>query len=185
MHSRMGGSRTPSPTPPDHVESACPTAGRLPHLRHSSNSRTCGPGTSRRKFTEVTSLPKPPERQHPRYAHEVALRVVFGKKLTEGRTRNFSRGGICATVGDAIPTGADVMVDITLVFDDGMQSEALRLPARVAWCTTVDDDFQLGLSFKPMTAERAEFLKMFLKYLGEERAPKAPRAEKSIDDQFG
>ncbi len=109
---------------------------------------------------------------------------MFGKAVTEGRTRNVSRGGICANVGDAIPAGSDVNVDVTLVFDDGMQSEALRLPARVAWCTTVDDEFQVGLSFKPMDAERAQFLQMFLKYLGEERAPKAPRAEKSIDDQF-
>lgn len=125
------------------------------------------------------------ERQHPRYAHEIAIRVLFGAKSTQGRTRNMSRGGLCANVDTSIPLGTDVTVDVTLVFDDGMQSEALSLPARVAWCTTVDDEFQVGLSFKPMGAERAEFLQLFLKYLGEERAPKAPRTEKSIDDQFG
>ena len=124
------------------------------------------------------------ERQHPRYAHEIAIRVVYGKKSTEGRTRNVSRGGLCANVGHAVLAGSDVLVDVTLVFDDDMQSEALRLPARVAWCTTVDDEFQVGLSFKPLTSEQAELLAMFLKYLGEERAPKAPRTEKSIDDQF-
>lgn len=124
------------------------------------------------------------ERNHPRYAHSVAIRVTFGKQSTEGRTRNISRGGLCANVSDAIPASSDVMVDITLMFDDDMQSEALRLPARVAWCTTVDDEFQVGLSFKAMNADRAEFLALFLKYLGDERAPKAPRVEKSIDDQF-
>jgi hypothetical protein len=124
------------------------------------------------------------ERQHPRYAHDCAIRVVFGKKVTEGRTRNVSRGGLAANVGSAIPAGTDVTVEITLVFDDDIQSEALALPARIAWCTTVDDEFQIGLSFKPLDAERAEFLRLFLKYLGEERAPKAPRTEKSIDDMF-
>jgi hypothetical protein len=124
------------------------------------------------------------ERQHPRYAHEVAIRVVHGTTATKGRTRNVSRGGLCANVSDAIPAGSDVMVDVTLVFDDDMRSEALRLPARVAWCTTVDDEFQVGLSFKSLDAERTELLQVFLKYLGDERAPKVPRTEKSIDDQF-
>jgi hypothetical protein len=71
------------------------------------------------------------------------------------------------------------------VFDDGMQSEALTLPSRIAWCTTVDDEFQIGLSFKPLDTERAQLVALFLKYLGEERQPKQKRVEKSIDDQFG
>lgn len=130
------------------------------------------------------------ERQHPRFAHEVAIRVRYanggGKaKVTEGRTRNVSRGGLCANVGQAIPAGADVLVDVVLVFDDGMQSEALTLPSRIAWCTTVDDEFQIGLSFKPLDTERAQLVALFLKYLGEERQPKQKRVEKSIDDQFG
>ena len=78
-----------------------------------------------------------------------------------------------------------VVVDITLVFDDDMQSEALSLPARVAWCTTLDDEFQIGVSFKPLDADRAEYLQLFLKYLGEERAPRGRRTEKNIDDRFG
>jgi PilZ domain len=125
------------------------------------------------------------DREHPRFAHEVSIRVLFGSKSTEGRTRNVSRGGLCANVNKPIGVGCDVTVDITLVFDDDMESEALTLPARVAWCTTVDDEFQVGLSFKAMGADRAELLQLFLKYLGEERAPKAKRVDKSIDDQFG
>jgi hypothetical protein len=130
------------------------------------------------------------ERQHQRFAHEVAVRMRFangnGKtKATEGRTCNVSRGGLCANVGSAIPAGSDVLVDVVLVFDDGLQSEALTLPSRVAWCTTVDDEFQIGVSFKPLDAERAQLVAMFLKYLGEEKQPKQKRVEKSIDDQFG
>jgi Tfp pilus assembly protein PilZ len=124
------------------------------------------------------------QRQHTRYAHEVAVRMKFGGGATEGRTRNVSRGGLCANVDTEIPTGTDIVIDVTLVFDDGMQSEALSLPARVAWCTTVDDTYQVGVSFNPLDAERAKLVDLFLKYLDEEHAPKAPRVEKSIDDQF-
>ena len=136
------------------------------------------------------------ERQHPRYAHDVAIKVHFtrhaangqAKKLTtEGRTNNVSRGGLAANISDEIAPGSDIEVDITLVFDDDMQSEALRLPARVAWCTSLDDAYQLGVSFKPLSAERAEYLQLFLKYLGEERAAKQPRSAKTvdIDKRFG
>lgn len=135
------------------------------------------------------------ERQYPRYAHDVAIKVHFTKraangqikKLTaEGRTNNVSRGGLSANISDEIAAGADIEVDITLVFDDDMQSEALRLPARVAWCTSLEDTYQLGVSFKPLSAERAEYLQLFLKYLGEERAAKQPRTKTlDIDKRFG
>lgn len=131
-----------------------------------------------------------PERQHPRYAHEVEVTVRWGangsSKSTRGRTRNVSRGGLCANVDHAIAVGTDITLDITLVFDNDTQSEALTLPARIAWCTVVDDDFQIGVSFKPMSAERHELVQLFLKYLGEERSRgKQPRTETSIDDRFG
>jgi hypothetical protein len=126
------------------------------------------------------------ERQHPRYAHEVAVKIHFGKRTTDGRTNNVSRGGLCAKVEAEIKAGSDVDVDIVLVFDDEMQSEALRLPARVAWCTTVDSAFQVGLSFKPLDAERSKYLQLFLKYLGDEKAPKMPRASSlDVDKRFG
>jgi len=107
-----------------------------------------------------------------------------GARGYEGRTRNVSRGGLCATVADPIPAGSDVDVSIVLVFDDEQQSEALRLPARIAWCTTVDDAYQIGVSFRPLSPERSEYLALFLKYLGEDRAGKAPRPA-TVDDRFG
>jgi hypothetical protein len=135
------------------------------------------------------------ERQHPRYAHDVAIKVHFTQRaangqlktlMAEGRTNNVSRGGLAANISDEIAPGSDIEVDITLVFDDDMQSEALRLPARVAWCTSLEDTYQLGVSFKPLTAERAEYLQLFLKYLGEERAAKQPRTKTlDIDKRFG
>lgn len=150
----------------------------------------CG-AKSQSQFSQVSSV----ERQYPRYAHDVAIKVHFTKRaangqikklVAEGRTNNVSRGGLAANISDEIPAGSDVEVDITLVFDDDMQSEALRLAGRVAWCTSLEDTFQLGVSFKPLSVERAKYLQLFLKYLGDERAAKQPRAATlDIDKRFG
>ncbi len=123
------------------------------------------------------------EREHKRYAHDVAVTFRVGGKQTEGRTRNVSRGGLCANISDPIAMGTDLEVDIVLVFDDGMQSEALRLPARVAWCTTVDDAHQIGIAFRALDKQRAEYLTMFLNFLDDQRAEKRER-DLSIDDRF-
>lgn len=112
------------------------------------------------------------------------MTFVAGGTSCEGRTRNVSRGGLCANCSGAIPSGTDVEVDIVLVFDDGLQSEALRLPGRVAWCTPLEDEFQIGVSFLPMDQQHSEYLSAFLKFLGEERAQKAPRID-NVDEKFG
>lgn len=106
-----------------------------------------------------------------------------GTRAIEGRTRNVSRGGLCATIADALPSGTDLDLDIVLVFDDGMQSEALRLPGRVAWCTTVDEANQIGISFRSMDKKRNEYLGMFLRYLDDSHDEK-PMREQSVDDRF-
>jgi Tfp pilus assembly protein PilZ len=124
-----------------------------------------------------------PEREHPRYAHDVAVTFRIGTTLIEGRTRNVSRGGLCAELADPIAMGSDIDVDIVLVFDDGMQSEALRLPGRVAWCTTVDDAHQIGVSFRALDKKRTEYLGMFLRYLDDQRS-ETPSREMSLDDRF-
>ena len=126
------------------------------------------------------------EREHPRYAHEAVVTLHAGGAAHQGRTTNVSRGGLCADLAAAIPMGADVEVDMQLVFDDDVHSDALRLPARVVWCTTLDDSYQVGLSFKPLTAEQSQYLTLFLRYL-DDGAPrgKQPKAEQSVDDQFG
>ncbi len=125
------------------------------------------------------------EREHPRYAHEAAITVHIGKKRLAGRTENVSRGGLCADLRDSVPAGTEVDVDMQLVFAEDTQSEPLRLQARVAWCTTLDETFQVGLAFKPLDIERNEFLTMFLRYLDDGGAPKLPKRQPSIDDRFG
>lgn len=112
--------------------------------------------------------------------------LAEGREL-QGRTQNVSRGGLCADLVEAIPAGTDVEVDLQLVFEDDTQSEALRIPARVAWCTPMDDDtHQVGLAFKPMSAELAKYVGMFLRFLdSEDRVKNDKRRETPVDEKFG
>lgn len=123
------------------------------------------------------------ERQYPRFAADVAIRFYVGKQLTEGRTRNVSRGGLCADLAVSLPTGEDVELDMTLVFEDNSQSEPLRLPARIVWCTSFEDAYQVGVSFRPLDTKRAEYLTLFLKYLGGDK-PQRSKMATNIDDRF-
>lgn len=125
------------------------------------------------------------EREHPRYAHEAAVTLHVGGAAHAGRTNNVSRGGLCALLAQAIPTGAEVEVDLQLVFDEETHSEPLRIPARVAWCTTVDDAYQIGLAFKVLTPELGRYLAMFLRYLDDGSAAAAEPREPTLDDRFG
>ncbi len=125
------------------------------------------------------------ERAHPRYAHEAAISLHGTGIELSGRTRNVSRGGLCADLVDPIDIGTDIVVDIQLVFEGDVQSEPLQLPARVVWCTSVDEAHQVGLVFRPLSAERAQDLNLFLRYLHEGSSGKIKLPRGSIDDQFG
>ena len=101
----------------------------------------------------------------------------------EGRTQNVSRGGLCATVDEALVLGTELDVSLVLMFEDDVQSEPLRVPARVVWSTMVDDTHQVGIMFRALTAERTQYLSVFLKYLDNQRTEKQPR-DLSVDDRF-
>ncbi len=92
---------------------------------------------------------------------------------------------MCATVSDPVLLGTDIEVDIQLVFDNHRQSEPLRVPARVVWCTAVDDGHQVGIRFLPLDTEKADYLTMFLRYLDEGSEVEDDRTTISIDDRFG
>jgi Tfp pilus assembly protein PilZ len=124
-----------------------------------------------------------PERQHPRFAADVAIKFHVGTQATAGRTRNVSRGGLCADTDEAMAIGMDVELEMTLVFEDKSVSEPLRLPARIVWCTPFEGAFQVGVSFRPLDKQRAEYLSLFLKYLGDDKPQKTPKAA-NIDDRF-
>lgn len=125
------------------------------------------------------------EREHPRYAHEAAITLRVNGKIHEGKSSNVSRGGVCADMPAALPVGTVVDIAMQLVFDEETTSEPLKLKARVAWCTTLDEVFQVGLSFIQLDAERSEYLTMFLRYLddGSDRATPKQR-DQPVDDRF-
>lgn len=126
------------------------------------------------------------DREHPRYAHEAAIVFVAeGVVSVEGRTHNVSRGGLCAELADPLPVGANVAIEIRLVFDDERQSEPLKLPARIVWCTAVDDAYQVGVSFHSLTEELSTYLGMFLRYLDDGSRPSRTRRESTLDKRFG
>src|SRR5262245_53960156 len=89
------------------------------------------------------------ERQFPRYAlaAEIEIRPHGAGTARRGRTSNLSRGGLCALIDAAIPTGRTVDVQIALVFAEGSFSEPLVLGARVVWCTQLGAAYQVGVSF--------------------------------------
>jgi hypothetical protein len=124
-------------------------------------------------------------RAHPRYAHEAAVTFVVGTQTFHGRTNNVSRGGLCADLADSIPMGTDLEVEMRLVFDDDKISDALRLPARVVWCTEVDEGCQVGIAFKPLPQQLVEYLTMFLRYLDSGEKPERSKRESNLDKRFG
>ncbi len=125
------------------------------------------------------------EREHPRYAHEAAITLSTPDRALSGRTTNLSRGGMCATLAEALVVGMQVEVDVQLVFDDERQSEPLRLSGLVVWCTAVDDGHQIGVRFLGLDAEKAEDLTMFLRYLDDGGTTKAAKRPVPIDERFG
>jgi len=113
----------------------------------------------------------------------VTIRV--GGKVHQGRTTNVSRGGLAAELPSPLANGTEIQCELQLVFEDDAHSEPLSVPARIVWCTSLEDVFQIGVAFKPMAAEMAKFLTMFLRYLGDSGPKtKQPRVERSVDDQF-
>jgi hypothetical protein len=125
------------------------------------------------------------ERAHPRYAHEAAVTLHANGQAIQGRTTNVSRGGLCAELTDELAHGTDIEVDIQLVFDGEVHSEPLRLPARVAWCTTLDDGYQIGLAFKSLSKELTEYLALLLRYLDDGTKAERSRRESNLDKRFG
>jgi len=123
-------------------------------------------------------------REHPRYAHEAAVTIVAGKASVSGHTTNLSRGGLCATLAQPIATGTEIDVDVVLVFEGDVRSEPLRLPARVVWCTEVDEGHQVGISFRPLDTQLAEYLGLFIKYLGEGTPTERTKRDLPVDDRF-
>jgi Tfp pilus assembly protein PilZ len=140
-----------------------------------------GPARSPKLESDVTGS----GRQHPRYAHEAALTLLSADRAITGRTRNVSHGGLCAMVDEEFAVGTAIEIDLQLVFPDTRRSEPLRLPARIAWCTAIDDQYQIGVQFLALHEETASDLTMFLRFLESRAAVRPPAAAAKLDDRFG
>ncbi|HEY5939142.1 MAG TPA: PilZ domain-containing protein [Kofleriaceae bacterium] len=147
-------------------------------MRH---AKTCQPLAARPSFRDVSR----PNREHPRYAHEASVTLIERDgRTSEGRTANVSRGGLCADLPEPIAYGAEIDVDIILIFDEETQSEPLRVAGRVVWCTSVGATYQTGVRFKPMAEEQLEYLTMFLRYLDDGGPPTRIPRELTLDKRF-
>jgi hypothetical protein len=69
--------------------------------------------------------------------------------------------------GEPLPAQALCTVKLALVFAHNQFSEHLELAARIAWCTTLGDRFQIGVRFSPLSPENLGYLTMFIKFLDE------------------
>jgi hypothetical protein len=127
------------------------------------------------------------QRLFPRFAVEATVElIVRSGQVVAGTARNVSGGGICLETAGPVPPGVDVDVRITLVFDVERTSEPLRLPARVVWCTPLEEGHQVGTQFRPLTAEQSTYLEMFLRYLDESSrtAVESPQDDDPDKDLF-
>jgi PilZ domain-containing protein len=123
-------------------------------------------------------------RLYPRYAYAAAITLHDCGQYHHGHTNNISHGGLCATFAFAIPIGTVIDVAIQLMFEDGVQSEPLRVTARVAWCTSVDNEHQIGVAFRPMPSEQADYLMLFLRYLERGQRDSTPARPVTVDERF-
>jgi hypothetical protein len=126
-----------------------------------------------------------PARQHPRFAHAAAIAVRVDGVVHRGHTINLSKGGLCADMPASIAIGTDVVVELQLVFDREFRTEPLQLEAKVVWCTSVDDNRQIGLSFQRLSTGQKQFLSLFLRFLDHStREPVFQPRGLSVDERF-
>jgi hypothetical protein len=109
-------------------------------------------------------------RQSPRYALEIDAEIRLDGKVLPVRTRDVSRGGLCFAASYTIPSSTELMISMSLVFDEKTFSEPLQVRARVVWCTPLGEArYQVGTCFLNMTGEQRSYLELFLRYLKEGR----------------
>ena len=126
-------------------------------------------------------------RQHPRYVIEIEARVVADDAEFRARTRDLSRSGMCFVTREPMSVGIPVVIEAALKFSANAFSEALPLSARVMWCTSVREGYQVGVAFTRLQPQTAEYLELFLKYLKGEIDVQSgqPAMEEVVPDDDG
>jgi hypothetical protein len=124
--------------------------------------------------------------QHARhaYAAAIAFRLDHEGEVLAGSTVNLSRGGLCATVAQPIRPGTDLEVDIQLVFEDDRQSEPLRVPGRLAWCTELADGYQIGITFCRLDTTSLVYLMTLLRHMDPDRPRGRDSRPPTVDERF-
>lgn len=111
------------------------------------------------------------EREHPRFAHHAEISIVLFGALVSGHTVNVSRGGLCALLDVAVTVGTELDVQLALCFEEGVQSESLRLRCRAVWCTPIKERYQVGFSFVRLLPEAQRDVELFMRFLDQRVAP--------------
>jgi hypothetical protein len=110
------------------------------------------------------------------------IRTADGRKLA-ARTRDLSRSGMCIISTSALASGEQLRIELVLLLGPSSSSEPLVLDARVVWCTSISDAFQIGAKFDGLSRKDAAFLDMFMRYLDGSILPAG--AEMEIIDEDG
>lgn len=123
-------------------------------------------------------------RQYPRFAVELQSEIEIGGERLAATTRDVSRGGICLVTSQSVERGAILPLHLSLALGSAAFSEAVTLPARVIWCTTVGPTmFQIGASFSQLSYHQIGELEMCLRFLQRESQiePTKPADSHSFD----
>jgi hypothetical protein len=129
------------------------------------------------------SAPIKETRRHPRFTVDVEAVVHTSAQHFSARTRDISRSGICLITSSAMQAGERVGIELVLAFGDNAFSEPLHLEARVVWCTSIGQSFQIGAMFILLSEEHEDFLEMFLRYLDGSLAPRGEGGEPEDDKE--
>jgi hypothetical protein len=88
-----------------------------------------------------------------------------GGAVITGSCRDLSPGGISLSCKDPVALGAQLELELELLFEEEHRSEALRLFAEVVWCSALDGAFQIGAKFVGLSPQVREYLGVFLDFL--------------------
>jgi hypothetical protein len=126
-------------------------------------------------------------RRHPRFAVAIEAVVTTARGETmEAITKDMSHGGICLVCPKEVAAGEALELALSLVLGADAFTESLTLPARVVWCTPLEDaGFQVGAMFSRLDRTRRGFLEMFLRFLQQEvlLADGEPQLQESVPNK--
>ncbi len=105
-------------------------------------------------------------RRAPRFATDATILVGEANEGVRGRCVNVSSGGLCSELHEPLAVGGTYALQLSLIFEQDVESEPLALNGRAVWCTQIGERWQVGFQFLPLDAAQASFLQMFLRYLG-------------------